>query len=102
MRHIQMFFCNHTVKSEFNRFSFFMFLTNPTGLKSGDEILSLNGKTASALQMDDMRAAFANHTLTLNVSTLPDLDPEVLCFHPPRRSDRDHDLSTDIFSQSQG
>uniref|UniRef100_A0A8C7XMB9 TIAM Rac1 associated GEF 1a n=1 Tax=Oryzias sinensis TaxID=183150 RepID=A0A8C7XMB9_9TELE len=76
-------------------------LASSKGLKSGDEILSLNGKTASALQMDDMRAAFANHTLTLNVSTLPDLDPEVLCFHPPRRSDRDHDLSTDIFSQSQ-
>uniref|UniRef100_A0A8C7XMD1 TIAM Rac1 associated GEF 1a n=1 Tax=Oryzias sinensis TaxID=183150 RepID=A0A8C7XMD1_9TELE len=75
-------------------------LASSKGLKSGDEILSLNGKTASALQMDDMRAAFANHTLTLNVSTLPDLDPEVLCFHPPRRSDRDHDLSTDIFSQN--
>uniref|UniRef100_A0A3P9I9Y7 TIAM Rac1 associated GEF 1a n=1 Tax=Oryzias latipes TaxID=8090 RepID=A0A3P9I9Y7_ORYLA len=76
-------------------------LASSKGLKSGDEILSLNGKTASTLQMDDMRAAFANHALTLNVSTLPDLDPEVLCFQPPRRSDRDHDLSTDIFSQSQ-
>ncbi|KAF6716261.1 T-lymphoma invasion and metastasis-inducing protein 1 [Oryzias melastigma] len=76
-------------------------LASSKGLKAGDEILSLNGKPASALQMDDMRAAFANHTLTLTVSTLPDLDPEVLCFHPPRRSDRDHDLSTDIFSQSQ-
>lgn len=72
------------------------------GLKAGDEILLLNGKPASALQMDDMRAAFVNHTLTLSVSTLPQLDPLVLCSLPPRRSDGEQDPATDIFSQSQG
>lgn len=72
------------------------------GLKAGDEILSLNGKPASDLQMDDMKAAFAGHMLTLSVSTLPQLDPKVLCSCPPRRSDVEQETATDIFSQSQG
>ncbi|XP_028277732.1 T-lymphoma invasion and metastasis-inducing protein 1 isoform X3 [Parambassis ranga] len=76
-------------------------LASAKGLKLGDEILLLNGKPASALQMDDMRAAFVNQTLTLSVSTLPLLDPRVLCSLPPRRSDGEQDLATDIFSQSQ-
>ncbi|XP_044077284.1 rho guanine nucleotide exchange factor TIAM1-like isoform X2 [Siniperca chuatsi] len=71
------------------------------GLKAGDEILLLNGKPASALQMDDMTAAFVNQALTLSVSTLPQLDPRVLCSLPPRRSDGEQDPATDIFSQSQ-
>ncbi|XP_037544235.1 T-lymphoma invasion and metastasis-inducing protein 1 [Nematolebias whitei] len=70
-------------------------------LKAGDEILSLNGKPASDLQMDDMKAAFAGHMLTLSVSTLPQLDPKVLCSCPPRRSDVEQETATDIFSQSQ-
>ncbi len=74
----------------------------PPGLKAGDEILMLNGKPASALQMDDMRAAFVDQALTLSVSTLPQLDPRVLCSIPPRRSDGEQDLATDIFSQDQG
>ncbi|XP_041807857.1 T-lymphoma invasion and metastasis-inducing protein 1-like isoform X1 [Chelmon rostratus] len=76
-------------------------LASAKGLKAGDEILLLNGKPASALQMDDMRAAFVNQALTLSVSTLPQLDPRVLCSLPPRRSDGDQDLAKDIFSQSQ-
>ncbi|KAM9728951.1 rho guanine nucleotide exchange factor TIAM1 isoform 2-T2 [Menidia menidia] len=71
------------------------------GLKAGSEILFLNGKPASALQLDDMKAAFVNHMLTLSISTLPQLDPQVLCAHPPRRSEGEQDLATDIFSQSQ-
>uniref|UniRef100_A0A671W2E4 TIAM Rac1 associated GEF 1 n=1 Tax=Sparus aurata TaxID=8175 RepID=A0A671W2E4_SPAAU len=74
----------------------------PPGLRAGDEILLLNGKPASALQMDDMRAAFENQALTLSVSTLPQLDPRVLCSLPPRRSDGEQDPATDIFSQDQG
>uniref|UniRef100_A0A8C4HIS0 T-lymphoma invasion and metastasis-inducing protein 1 n=1 Tax=Dicentrarchus labrax TaxID=13489 RepID=A0A8C4HIS0_DICLA len=76
-------------------------LASAKGLKAGDEILLLNGKPASALQMDDMRAAFVNHALTLSISTLPQLDPRVLCSLPPRRSDGEQDPATDIFSQSQ-
>ncbi|XP_067113809.1 LOW QUALITY PROTEIN: rho guanine nucleotide exchange factor TIAM1-like [Osmerus mordax] len=71
-------------------------------LRSGDEILLLNGKPASALGMSDMRTAFLNHALTLSVSTLPHLDASLLCLLPPRRSDGEQDLCTDIFSQSQG
>uniref|UniRef100_A0A3B4UG40 TIAM Rac1 associated GEF 1 n=1 Tax=Seriola dumerili TaxID=41447 RepID=A0A3B4UG40_SERDU len=71
------------------------------GLKAGDEILLLNGKPASALQMDDMRAAFVNQALTVSISTLPQLDPRVLCSQPRRRSDAEQDPATDIFSQSQ-
>ncbi|KAM6907302.1 rho guanine nucleotide exchange factor TIAM1 [Xenentodon cancila] len=76
-------------------------LASAKGLKPGDEILFLNGKPASALQTDDMRAAFVNPMLTLSVSTLPQLDPQVLCSLPPRRTDGEHDTATDIFSQSQ-
>ncbi|GLD71048.1 T-lymphoma invasion and metastasis-inducing protein 1-like protein [Lates japonicus] len=76
-------------------------LASAKGLKAGDEILLLNGKPASALQMDDMRAAFVNQALTLTISTLPQLDPRVLCSVPPRRSDAEQDPATDIFSQSQ-
>lgn len=74
----------------------------PPGLKAGDEILLLNGKPASELQMDDMRVAFVDQTLTLSISTVPELDPQVLCSTPPRRSDWEQDPATDIFSQSQG
>ncbi|XP_026184416.1 T-lymphoma invasion and metastasis-inducing protein 1-like isoform X2 [Mastacembelus armatus] len=77
-------------------------LASAKGLKAGDEVLFLNGKPASALQMDDMRAAFVNQSLTLSISALPQLDPEVLCSLPPRRSDGEQDTATDIFSQSQG
>ncbi|TKS82965.1 T-lymphoma invasion and metastasis-inducing protein 1 [Collichthys lucidus] len=77
-------------------------LASAKGLKAGDEILLLNGKPASALQMDDMRAEFVNQALTLSISTLPQLDPLVLCALPPRRSEGEQDASTDIFSQSQG
>ncbi|XP_018546663.1 rho guanine nucleotide exchange factor TIAM1 isoform X1 [Lates calcarifer] len=76
-------------------------LASAKGLKAGDEILLLNGKPASALQMDDMRAAFVNQALTLTISTLPQLDPRVLCSVPPRRSDGEQEPATDIFSQSQ-
>ncbi|XP_071395850.1 rho guanine nucleotide exchange factor TIAM1-like [Centroberyx affinis] len=76
-------------------------LASAKGLRAGDEILLLNGKPASALQMDDMRAAFVNQALTLSISTLPQLDPRLLCSLPPRRSDGEQDPATDIFSQSQ-
>ncbi|XP_029957639.1 T-lymphoma invasion and metastasis-inducing protein 1 isoform X1 [Salarias fasciatus] len=76
-------------------------LASAKGLKVGDEILLLNGKPASALQMDDLRAAFVNQSLTLSLSTLPQLDPLLLCSLPPRRADGDQDQTTDIFSQSQ-
>ncbi|XP_075887764.1 rho guanine nucleotide exchange factor TIAM1-like isoform X2 [Nelusetta ayraudi] len=76
-------------------------LASAKGLKSGDEVLLLNGKPASALQMDDMKAAFVNQALTLSISTVPELHPQVLCCHPPRRSDWEQEPATDIFSQSQ-
>ncbi|XP_034538996.1 T-lymphoma invasion and metastasis-inducing protein 1 isoform X1 [Notolabrus celidotus] len=76
-------------------------LASAKGLKAEDEILLLNGKPASALQMEDMRAAFVNQALTLSISTLPQLDSRLLCLSPPRRSDGDQDQTTDIFSQSQ-
>ncbi|XP_074466026.1 rho guanine nucleotide exchange factor TIAM1 isoform X1 [Sebastes fasciatus] len=76
-------------------------LASAKGLKAEDEILLLNGKPASALQMDDMRAAFVNQALTLSISTLPQLDPRLLCSLPPRRSDGEQGQTTDIFSQSQ-
>lgn len=78
-----------------------MFLSS-SGLKIGDEILLLNGKPASALRMDDMRAAFVNSALSLSISTLPELDPQASCSVPPRRSDWEQDPTTDIFSQNQG
>lgn len=76
-------------------------LASAKGLKAGDEIQFLNGKPASALQREDLRAAFGDHKLTLIVSTLPQLDPKVLCSCPPHRSDGEQDPTTDIFSQSQ-
>ncbi|XP_049598655.1 rho guanine nucleotide exchange factor TIAM1 isoform X2 [Syngnathus scovelli] len=80
-------------------------LASAKGVRAGDEILLLNGKPAAALQMDDMRAAFACQTLTLSVGALPQLDPATLCPPPPpRRCDADPaaaGTATDIFSQSQ-
>uniref|UniRef100_A0A8C2A9W6 TIAM Rac1 associated GEF 1a n=1 Tax=Cyprinus carpio TaxID=7962 RepID=A0A8C2A9W6_CYPCA len=72
------------------------------GLRAGDEILKLNSKPASVLELADMQAAFSLPSLTLTVSTLPAADPHQLCQMPPRRSDGAQDLCTDIFSQSQG
>lgn len=72
-----------------------------SGLRAGDEILKLNSKPASALELADMQA-FSLPSLTLTVSTLPATDPHQLCQMPPRRSDGVQDLCTDIFSQSQG
>ncbi|XP_035289285.1 T-lymphoma invasion and metastasis-inducing protein 1-like isoform X2 [Anguilla anguilla] len=71
------------------------------GLKAGDEILQLNGKAASVLNVSDMRAAFSQDSLCLGVSTVPEVDPQRLCQLPPRRSDGAEDLCTDIFSQNQ-
>ncbi|KAJ8266663.1 hypothetical protein GJAV_G00133200 [Gymnothorax javanicus] len=71
------------------------------GLKAGDEILQLNGKDASVLNVLDMQAAFSQDSLCLSVSTVPDVDPEHLCPLPPRRSNGEEDLCTDIFSQNQ-
>lgn len=72
------------------------------GLRAGDEIVKLNSKPASALELADMQAAFALPSLTLTVSTLPTADPHQLCLQPPRRSDGAQEHCTDIFSQSQG
>ncbi|XP_016348945.1 T-lymphoma invasion and metastasis-inducing protein 1-like isoform X2 [Sinocyclocheilus anshuiensis] len=69
------------------------------GLRAGDEILNLNSKPASVLELADMQAAFSLPSLTLTVSTLPATDPHQLCQMPPRRSDGAQDLCTDIFSQ---
>uniref|UniRef100_A0A3Q2PRY1 TIAM Rac1 associated GEF 1 n=1 Tax=Fundulus heteroclitus TaxID=8078 RepID=A0A3Q2PRY1_FUNHE len=76
-------------------------LASAKGLKAGDEIQFVNGKPASALQHDDLRAAFGNRMLTLDVSTVPQLDPKVLCPCPPHRSDGEQDQTTDIFSENQ-
>ncbi len=73
-----------------------------SGLRAGDEILKLNSKPASVLELADMQAAFSLPSLTLTVSMLPATDPHQLCQLPPRRSDGAQDLCTDIFSQSQG
>ncbi|XP_051972119.1 rho guanine nucleotide exchange factor TIAM1 [Xyrauchen texanus] len=70
------------------------------GLRAGDEILKLNSKQASVLELADMQAAFSLPSLTLTVSTLPTTDLHQLCQLPPRRSDGAQDLCTDIFSQS--
>ncbi|KAJ8275596.1 hypothetical protein COCON_G00073480 [Conger conger] len=75
-------------------------LANAKGLKAGDEILQLNGKDASALDVSDMRVAFSQDSLCLSVSAVPEGDPQLLCPLPPRRSDGQEDLCTDIFSQS--
>lgn len=49
-----------------------------------------------------MKAAFSQASLALTVNTLPAVDRRQLCYLPPRRSDAEEDLYTDIFSQSQG
>uniref|UniRef100_H2UNA5 TIAM Rac1 associated GEF 1 n=1 Tax=Takifugu rubripes TaxID=31033 RepID=H2UNA5_TAKRU len=72
------------------------------GLNAGDEILQLNGKDSDSLNFSDMKAAFSQASLTLTVNTLPSVDRRQLCYLPPRRSDKEEDLYTDIFSQSQG
>ncbi|KAJ0061548.1 hypothetical protein NL108_005699, partial [Boleophthalmus pectinirostris] len=72
------------------------------GIRAGDEILFLNGKSACALDMEDMRGAFVNQAVSLTLSVLPQLDPRTVCPAPPRRTYGEQDTSTDIFSQSQG
>lgn len=72
------------------------------GLNAGDEILQLNGKDSHSLNFSDMKAAFSQASLALTVNTLPSVDRRQLCYLPPRRSDAEGDLYTDIFSQSQG
>jgi len=49
-----------------------------------------------------MKVAFSQASLALTVNTLPSVDRRQLCYLPPRRSDAEEDLYTDIFSQSQG
>uniref|UniRef100_A0A8D2ZQK7 TIAM Rac1 associated GEF 1 n=1 Tax=Scophthalmus maximus TaxID=52904 RepID=A0A8D2ZQK7_SCOMX len=71
------------------------------GLYAGDEILKLNGKASHSLNFSDMKAAFSQASLALTVNTLPSVDRRQLCYVPPRRSDEEEDLYTDIFSQSQ-
>uniref|UniRef100_A0A672R7H0 TIAM Rac1 associated GEF 1 n=1 Tax=Sinocyclocheilus grahami TaxID=75366 RepID=A0A672R7H0_SINGR len=71
------------------------------GLRAGDEILKLNSKLASVLELADMQTAFSLPSLTLTVSTLSATDPHQLCQMPPHRSDGAQDVCTDIFSQSQ-
>uniref|UniRef100_A0A3B4UEQ2 TIAM Rac1 associated GEF 1 n=1 Tax=Seriola dumerili TaxID=41447 RepID=A0A3B4UEQ2_SERDU len=71
-------------------------------LNAGDEILQLNGKDSHSLNFSDMKAAFSQASLALTVNTLPSVDRRQLCYVPPRRSDAEEDLYTDIFSQSQG
>uniref|UniRef100_A0A8C2ZUR2 TIAM Rac1 associated GEF 1 n=1 Tax=Cyclopterus lumpus TaxID=8103 RepID=A0A8C2ZUR2_CYCLU len=72
------------------------------GLNAGDEILQLNGKDSHSLNFSDMKVAFSQASLALTVNTLPSVDRRQLCYLPPRRSDAEEDLYTDIFSQSQG
>ncbi|KAK2846724.1 hypothetical protein Q5P01_009723 [Channa striata] len=71
------------------------------GLNAGDEILQLNGKDSHSLNFSDMKMAFSQASLALTVNTLPSVDRRQLCYLPPRRSDAEEDLYTDIFSQSQ-
>ncbi|KAM6931984.1 rho guanine nucleotide exchange factor TIAM1-like [Lycodopsis pacificus] len=71
------------------------------GLNAGDEILQLNGKDSHSLNFSDMKVAFSQASLALTVNTLPSVERRQLCYLPPRRSDAEEDLYTDIFSQSQ-
>ncbi|XP_045070325.1 rho guanine nucleotide exchange factor TIAM1 isoform X4 [Coregonus clupeaformis] len=71
------------------------------GLNAGDEILQLNGKDSCILNFGDMKEAFSQASLSLTVNTLPSTDRRQLCYLPPRRSDAQEDLYTDIFSMSQ-
>ncbi|XP_076002525.1 rho guanine nucleotide exchange factor TIAM1-like [Genypterus blacodes] len=71
------------------------------GLNAGDEILQLNSKDSRSLNFSDMKVAFSQASLALTVNTLPSVERRQLCYLPPRRSDVEEDLYTDIFSQSQ-
>ncbi|XP_047660647.1 rho guanine nucleotide exchange factor TIAM1 isoform X2 [Tachysurus fulvidraco] len=71
------------------------------GLRAGDEILKLNDKEASALELSDLNAAFAQPSLTLTISAVPSSEPCQRYPQLPRRSEAQHDHYTDIFSQSQ-
>ncbi|XP_022537150.2 rho guanine nucleotide exchange factor TIAM1 isoform X1 [Astyanax mexicanus] len=71
------------------------------GLRAGDEILQLNDKDGSVLELSDMQAAFSLPSLTLTVSTIPSTEDCQHCPPLPRRSDTPHHLCTDIFSQNQ-
>uniref|UniRef100_A0A673WBY3 TIAM Rac1 associated GEF 1 n=1 Tax=Salmo trutta TaxID=8032 RepID=A0A673WBY3_SALTR len=72
------------------------------GLNAGDEILQLNGKDSCSLNFSDMKEAFSQASLSLTVNTLPSRDRRQICYLPPRRSDAQEDLHTDIFSVNQG
>ncbi|XP_006628312.2 rho guanine nucleotide exchange factor TIAM1 [Lepisosteus oculatus] len=76
-------------------------LASAKGLKSGDEILHLNGKDSSSLILPDMKAAFSQSSLSLATSTVPAVEKHQLCSRPLRRSDGEDEQRTDIFSQSQ-
>ncbi|XP_055751180.1 rho guanine nucleotide exchange factor TIAM1-like isoform X4 [Salvelinus fontinalis] len=71
------------------------------GLNAGDEILQLNGKDSCSLKFGDMKEAFSQASLSLTVNTLPSTDRRQICYLPPRRSDAQENLYTDIFSMSQ-
>uniref|UniRef100_A0AAZ3NXJ6 T-lymphoma invasion and metastasis-inducing protein 1-like n=1 Tax=Oncorhynchus tshawytscha TaxID=74940 RepID=A0AAZ3NXJ6_ONCTS len=72
------------------------------GLNAGDEILQLNGKDSCRLKFGDMKGAFSQASLSLTVNTLPSTDRRQICYLPPRRSDAQEVLHTDIFSMNQG
>uniref|UniRef100_A0A8K9WXL2 TIAM Rac1 associated GEF 1b n=1 Tax=Oncorhynchus mykiss TaxID=8022 RepID=A0A8K9WXL2_ONCMY len=72
------------------------------GLNAGDEILQLNGKDSCRLKFGDMKGAFSQASLSLTVNTLPSTDRRQICYLPPRRSDAQEVLHTDIFSVNQG
>lgn len=71
------------------------------GLRPGDEILQLNDKEASELELSDLHAAFSLPSIELTVSVVPSPEACQRCPFLPRRSDTANDLCTDIFSQSQ-
>ncbi|XP_070983410.1 rho guanine nucleotide exchange factor TIAM1-like [Oncorhynchus clarkii lewisi] len=71
------------------------------GLNAGDEILQLNGKDSCRLKFGDMKGAFSQASLSLTVNTLPSTDRRQICYLPPRRSDAQEVLHTDIFSVNQ-
>uniref|UniRef100_A0A8C7G0N4 TIAM Rac1 associated GEF 1 n=1 Tax=Oncorhynchus kisutch TaxID=8019 RepID=A0A8C7G0N4_ONCKI len=73
-----------------------------SGLNAGDEILQLNGKDSCRLKFGDMKGAFSQASLSLTVNTLPSTDRRQICYLPPRRSDAQEVLHTDIFSVNQG
>ncbi|XP_041128032.1 T-lymphoma invasion and metastasis-inducing protein 1-like isoform X1 [Polyodon spathula] len=71
------------------------------GLKAGDEILQLNSKDASHLNVSDMKSAFSQPSLSLAISTVPVDKKKKYCSLPPLRSDGEEQLYSDIFSRSQ-